>query len=195
MHHSRFLWAVKYEKDKYGYNYRMIFMAVNSKQKGNSGERSVAKMLSEALGGSFVRSISSGAFVGGKNAHRKNVLSENQIINSKGDIVPPDNMKNLVLEIKSYKAFRYHQIFSECLMLDGWIAQTKSTADQYDFWMLIFKANRMPWSVVFDAKIIRYFKLDNYAIYNKNVITDLKIFLENNRSIIIAMGEGFLSPV
>lgn len=168
-------------------------MAVNSKQKGNSGEREIAKILSEALGGSFVRSNASGAFIGGKNAHRKNVLSENQIKNTKGDIVPPDNMTNLVIEVKSYKEFRYHQLFSECSMLDGWTKQAKETAEKNDFWILVFKANRMPWSIVFDAKLVQLFRLSNYAVYKGTIVTDLKIFLENNSDRTIELAQGLLS--
>jgi Holliday junction resolvase len=172
-------------------------LTVNSKQKGNAGELQLSKVLSTALGGSFVRSNASGAFIGGKNSFRKKVLSENQIKNTKGDIVPPDDMTHLVIECKSYNLFRYHQIFQECPMLDGWITQARESADSDDFWILVFKANRMPWSIVFDHTLMGRFGLGNYAVYNNKtgryVITDLDVFLSENKDKINQLGKDGLA--
>jgi hypothetical protein len=169
---------------------------VNSKKKGNGGELALAKILSMALGGSFVRSNASGAFIGGKNSFRKKVLSENQIRNTKGDICPPDDMTHLVIECKSYAMFRYHQIFQECPMLDGWIAQARESSDSDDFWILVFKANRMPWSIVFDHALMAQFSLGNHAVYNNKtgryVIADLDVFLTENKEMINQLGKDGL---
>ena len=83
-------------------------MAINSKRKGNSGERECAKILAKYLGGNFQRVNSSGAFIGGKNQVRKESMSVTQIRASKSDILPPDEYQNLVIECKSYKDLPYH---------------------------------------------------------------------------------------
>ena len=54
-------------------------MPSKSKTKGSSFEREVAKDLSELYEDSFVRTPSTGAYVGGTNVIRKERLSEGQI--------------------------------------------------------------------------------------------------------------------
>lgn len=124
-----------------------------SKAKGSRGELELCKKLGTVFDGSFVRSNNSGAYVGGANAHRKSTLSENQIRNVKSDIVPPDFMPKFVVESKLYAEIPYHQFFSgsPVALIDGWIEQILTTIDNDDFWVLIFRADRRPWVILFDA--------------------------------------------
>ena len=73
------------------------------KAKGSGFEREIAKYLSELYGESFIRAPGSGAYVGGKNQSRTQVLHEGQIRSFKGDIVPATNLassnRNLVFRI------------------------------------------------------------------------------------------------
>jgi len=118
-------------------------MAVNGKQKGNSFERNVANFLTDLYGEQFLRVPSSGALIGGKNVVRKNTLSEAQIRNFKGDIIPGDSFPKLNLECKSYADFPFHQLFSgQVKILDTWISQCVAVEDPGDLSMLIMKFNR-----------------------------------------------------
>jgi hypothetical protein len=83
-----------------------------SKAKGNSFERRVADFLTDLYGEKFIRAPGSGAYVGGKNTHRKELLHEGQIRNFKGDIVPGQSFSKLNAECKSYKDFPFHQLYT-----------------------------------------------------------------------------------
>lgn len=121
-----------------------------SKAKGARGEREICDRLGEAFNGSFIRSNNSGAFVGGKNVHRKKNLSEGQIRNVKSDIVPPDHMPRFVVECKLYREIPYAGLVSgsPSALIDGWLDQTIITIDEGDFWALIFRADRRPWNIM-----------------------------------------------
>jgi len=166
----------------------------SSKRKGNSGERELCKHLSTILGGSFIRVPNSGAFIGGKNIHRKTTLSEAQTRHRKGDIVPPDHLPRLVIEAKSYADFPYHLLLrpSPLPKLDQWIAQIRDGCDDNDFWFLAFKINRKSWTIVLRQNT-RWI-LNNHAIYEfegeKYVVTDLESFLLTNRYQIMEFGLG-----
>jgi len=122
-------------------------LPVNGKAKGNNGERILAKILSEYLGGSFVRVPNSGAFIGGKNQTRKDTLSVTQIRSSKGDIIPPDDYPNLVVECKFYKDIAYHSLAVDqnVALLDTWIKELEYDCDENDFGILCFKTNNRKW--------------------------------------------------
>ena len=114
-----------------------------SKAKGNSFERQVADFLTNIYGEKFIRAPGSGAYVGGKNTHRKQLLHEGQIRNFKGDIVPGQSFPRFNGECKSYKDFPFHQLFQgSCKILDGWIEQCMDVADEGDFNILFMKFNR-----------------------------------------------------
>ena len=114
-----------------------------SKNKGNSFEREIADFLTELYGEKFIRAPGSGAYVGGKNTHRKQLLHEGQIRNFKGDIVPGQSFPKLNAECKSYKDFPFHQLFSGSVkILDGWIEQCVDVADEGDFNVIFMKFNR-----------------------------------------------------
>lgn len=74
-----------------------------SKNKGKSWERDICKFLGNTLGGSFIRVPNSGAFIGGSNASRKVMLSDGQVRQAKGDIVPPDELIKLNIEAKTIR--------------------------------------------------------------------------------------------
>lgn len=119
------------------------------KQKGNRLEREIADHLSGVFGLNFCRVPNSGAFVGGKNAYRKDFLSENQILLATGDIIVPDELKHISLECKSYKKFSFQSLFSSNKLLESWIDQAR-TSDKK--WFLIFKINRAGSYVVYESK-------------------------------------------
>ena len=168
-----------------------------SKNKGNAAERDLAKFLGEVFEGSFVRSAGSGAFVGGKNAHRKKTLSKNQVTAVLGDIVPPDHMPRLVIESKSYKDFRYHQLFrpEPCTQLETWIGQCLDVVEDGDFWVIAWKINLIGWSIAIPECFEDCFVFENYVKYTGPqggfVITDLKTFFINNRHQVEALSASF----
>lgn len=160
-------------------------MAINSKNKGNTWEREVAKFLSSLFNESFIRSPSSGAFVGGSNAFRKDTLSESQLTMSKGDIVPPDTMLKLNIEAKFYGDMSFHQLIdNDCPQLNNWIDQSNFTSDAGDISFVIFKINRKGSWVVFHESLLKKFKLDGYTKYKHEdefyIIVDFKKFFTTN---------------
>lgn len=114
-----------------------------SKAKGNSWERAVADHLTEIYGEKFIRAPGSGAYVGGKNTHRKQMLHEGQIRNFKGDIVPGQSFPRLNAECKSYKDFPFHQLWQgQVKILESWLDQLMEASDPGDFNILLMKFNR-----------------------------------------------------
>lgn len=163
----------------------------NNKKKGNSFEREISSYLSKVYNESFVRVSNSGSFIGGKNAFRKKTLSENQKRNAKSDIVPPDNMKYLVIEAKSYSELGFHQIIQgECLQLDGWINQVFETIDDDDLWFVIFKIVRKGKYIVYDNKLSEKFAVESYAKYKSYIVTDMETFFDKNRDIVKSLAEN-----
>ena len=143
-------------------------MPSKGKTKGNGWEREVADFLSELYGESFVRVPNSGAFIGGKNSHRKTNLSEQQIRGFKGDIIPGPSFPNLNLEAKFYKDFAFHQVLNgSCKQLDDWISQIYLTADDNDVNLLTMKFNRKGAYIAFEMKNTPPFKTGaNYMRYH-----------------------------
>jgi hypothetical protein len=113
------------------------------KQKGNSFEREVATFLSQLYNESFIRAPGSGAYVGGKNQVRTQILHEGQIRSFKGDIVPGQSFNKMNAECKSYADFPFHLVLTgHCKVLDGWIDQMMSVAENDDLNILFMKFNR-----------------------------------------------------
>jgi hypothetical protein len=114
-----------------------------SKSKGNSFERQIADFLTQLYGEKFMRVPGSGAYIGGKNTHRKQFLHEGQIRTFKGDIIPGESFSRLNAECKSYRDFPFHQLFSGSVkILDSWIDQCTAVADPDDFNIIFMKFNR-----------------------------------------------------
>lgn len=160
-------------------------MTSRNKNKGNSGERIVADFLTELYQKKFMRVPSSGAFLGGANSYRKKLLDEDQISTFKADIIPPSNMKKLVIESKFYKDFPFHNLMKnqKIPILDTWISQAKDSSDEHDFWVCVFRINRKGSFVAFDKKYSN-FKLDNYCVYFEYIVTDFEMFFQNNKDAI-----------
>lgn len=114
-----------------------------SKNKGKSWERDFAKFLTTQYGASFIRVPASGAYVGGKNATRKQFLDEGQIRSTKGDIIPPKEWRHFNVECKNYASFPFHQLTQgKVLQLETWIKQLLDAADPGDFNFIAFKITR-----------------------------------------------------
>lgn len=118
-------------------------MASKAKSKGNSWERDIANHLTELYGEKFIRTPGSGAYVGGANAHRRQILDESQTRSFKGDIIPPSDWIHFNCEAKNYGSFPFHQLIqSACKQLETWLSQLKAAADQGDLNILIIKITR-----------------------------------------------------
>lgn len=160
-----------------------------SKNKGKSGERELCKILEGYFGGSFIRVPGSGAYVGGKNNVRKDVLSEGQIRNSKADIITPDHMPKFILESKFYADFPFHMFLTSpnVPILDGWIEQQKNIIDPGDFWMICFKINRKGWfgCTEYDSRFLfnHHIRYKTYSVFN------LHEFLSLNKDLIMEISK------
>lgn len=113
-----------------------------SKNKGSGFEREVAKFLTMQYGSTFIRAPGSGAYTGGSNSHRKQVLHEGQIRTFKGDIMPPEGYTLLNAEAKFYADLAFHQLFSSCQQIEGWLDQLIAASDPGDLNVLFMKFNR-----------------------------------------------------
>lgn len=157
-------------------------MTSPQKAKGSSWERHCCSLLSESMGGNFMRVPNSGAYTGRTNAHRKDNMSDGQILLARGDIIPPDEYPNFVAECKFYKDFKFHQLYTNnCPQLDEWIGQTLDCVDEGNFWLLMIKINRRGSFVVFDEKYKSKFDLQSYTCYKSYIFTDLETFLTHNK--------------
>ncbi len=158
-----------------------------SKNKGSAWEREVANFLSKLYDLPFVRTPGSGAYIGGQNSARKNVLDSAQQKGFKGDIIPPESWTRFNAEAKSYADFPFHQLFSgQVKQLEGWIEQCMAVADPGDFNILFMKFNRKGTFVAVQidptntnlvfSRFLYYGSL-NHGTW---IIMDLKTFFETN---------------
>ena len=138
------------------------------KAKGSSWERDVAKFLTTLYGETFIRAPGSGAYVGGINAKRKEILHEGQVRAFKGDSVPGQSFPNFNAECKSYKTFPFHRLlFPDPLpILEEWISQLMDVADTNDFNILIMKFNHIGKYIAVESK--HNTKAKNYIDYWSN---------------------------
>jgi hypothetical protein len=134
------------------------------KAKGSGYEREVAKFLSELYGESFIRAPGSGAYVGGKNQARTEILHEGQIRSFKGDIVPGQSFSKMNVECKFYADFPWHlTLTGECKQLDSWLDQLLDVEDIGDFNILFMKFNRKGQYVAVQPKLT--WIADNHVFY------------------------------
>ena len=113
------------------------------KQKGSGYEREVAKFLSETYGESFIRAPGSGAYVGGKNQSRKEILHEGQVRSFKGDVVPGQSFGKMNIECKFYADFPFHLVLTgDCKVLNSWLDQLMDVSEAQDLNLLFMKFNR-----------------------------------------------------
>ena len=145
------------------------------KAKGSGYEREIAKYLSEKYGESFIRAPGSGAYVGGKNQTRKEILHEGQIRSFKGDVIPGQSFKHMNIECKFYADFPFHLLLTgECKVLDGWLDQLLDVADEGDCNILFMKFNRKGRYVAVQSKLT--WVSDNFLYYTSKKYGDWLIF-------------------
>ena len=165
---------------------------VNGREKGKSGEREICKIFGMNLGGNWMRVPSSGAMVGGTNKARLSSMSLVQGRAFRGDIIPPDHLTKMYLEVKSYKEFSFHQLLQSqtCMMLDTWIEQCLTGVQDDDQWFICFKITRKGWFIALPHSAASMYKLDSYCVYNSKdttvVVTNLTSFLANNKDAILS---------
>lgn len=168
-------------------------MPSKGKTKGNGWEREIADYLSALYGEPFVRVPNSGAFIGGKNTHRKTNLSEQQIRGFKGDIIPGPSFHHLNLEAKFYADFPFHLVVQgSCKQLDGWIDQILTTCDETDINILAMKFNRKGAYIAIEAKWLPNIKKGSNFIWYHNkalthgpwIIQDFETFWQLNSDMI-----------
>lgn len=158
-----------------------------SKNKGSGFEREIAKYLSDLYGESFIRAPGSGAYVGGKNQNRTEILHEGQIRSFKGDIVPGQSFDALNIECKFYADFPFHQVLSgSCRQLEEWLDQLMDVHEEGDFDVLFMKFNRkgrficVPSRYTFVSDQFMYYTSDNHADW---VIFSFDHFFEFNKEL------------
>lgn len=135
-----------------------------SKNKGSGFEREIAKYLSEKYSESFIRAPGSGAYVGGKNQSRTQILHEGQIRSFKGDIVPGQSFPKMNVECKFYADFPFHLLLlGEHKILDSWLEQLLDVADPDDLNILFMKFNRKGRYVAVQCKLT--WITDNFFFY------------------------------
>lgn len=178
-------------------------MGSASKNKGKAGERELAKILSKIFDEKFGRVFGSGAFLGGKNAHRRDEANSIQILSSRGDLIPPQSMPKLVLECKWYKAMPWHQFLgNEPIKIleyqakkseqPGWLQQCYNSVHNNEIWFLCMKFNNQGWFVLYEQELANQatFQVQNRIVWYSNIfkkyyeITKLEDFFQNNKQII-----------
>lgn len=158
------------------------------KTKGSGFEREIAKFLSEKYDESFIRAPGSGAYVGGKNQVRKEVLHEGQIRSFKGDIVPGHSFSKMNAECKFYADFPFHLLLTgECKQLDSWLDQLLDVEDEGDMNILFMKFNRIGRFVVVQPKLS--WITDNFIFYASKkygdwIIVEFNNFFEHNAGLV-----------
>ena len=163
-------------------------MSSPQKNKGSGFEREIAKYLSDKYSESFIRAPGSGAYVGGKNQVRKEVLHEGQIRSFKGDVVPGHSFKNMNIECKFYADFPFHLLLSgDCKVIDAWLAQLMDVADPNDCNILFMKFNRKGRYVCVQSKLT--WVTDNFVYYTSSkhgdwIIMEFDSFFKNNSTLL-----------
>jgi len=172
-------------------------MSSAGKIKGNTGERKIADFLTKLYGQKFIRVPNSGAFLGGSNRFRKASLDAGQIATFKADLIPPSNMRKLVIESKFYGDFPFHNLFKnvDVPLLDKWIKQAIDSADDDDLWIVVFRINRKGAFAVFDKSLVNRFIIGDYVSYKTNIITDFERFFTDNRDVIFDMVQTCDNPL
>lgn len=164
-------------------------MSNKGKSKGNSGERKIAEFLTVLYGAKFLRVPNSGAFLGGLNSFRKAMLDEGQIATFKADLIPPSNMRKLVIESKFYGDFPFHNLLKKdpIPLLDKWIDQAITSADADDFWVVVFRINHKGSFAVFDSCHLDRFQIQNHSRYKTYIVTDFEDLFKDNKDVIFSM--------
>lgn len=153
------------------------------KNKGNTGERMIASFLTELYNAKFIRVPNSGAFLGGANHHRQQLMDSGQIASFRADIIPPSDMRGLVIESKFYKEFPFSKLVKneKIPLLDGWIKQLGENVTSRDFSLVVFRINRQGSFAVFHEKWLPELVVGNHARYLDYVVCDFHDLFTVNR--------------
>lgn len=165
-------------------------MTSPQKAKGSAFERELAVYLSKIYSEPFTRVPNSGAYIGGKNQVRKEVLHEGQIRSFKGDIIPGESFPKFNAEAKSYADFPFHlALKGNCVQLETWLDQLMEVADEGDMNILFFKINRKGRYVVVPSSYT--WITDQFIYYTSNkhkdwLIIEFDHFFKHNRDLLKA---------
>lgn len=186
-------------------------IGVNSKSKGKSGEYSIVNFLNKISGHNFMRTPSSGAHVGASNRDRLLKMTKGQIDILLGDLICPENTKfRWIIECKNYKEVPIHLLLGEkqeCKEISEFINQLEHDVNsvlqlkienRIHLSFLFLKITRKGEYIVFNKKywfsLFKDLKINNYIQFNKKseipdygneyIITDSKMFLENNKTLL-----------
>lgn len=129
---------------------------INSKGKGNSNERAICKLLSEALNPfKFIRSQSSGAVIGGKNYETNAHLYSKDAMHFFVSDIVCSNEKDVgkqfrfAIEAKAYKeAERLEVLLNGKSKIYEWLEEVRIDSEKVDKeGIIIFKWNNTPYYV------------------------------------------------
>ena len=153
---------------------------MNSKNKGNTFERKIAKVLSDrfssvlGIDNAFRRNIDSGSYFGGKNQTR---MESHDLEKAEfGDIVAPNSFL-FSIECKHYKKPPTFSamVDQKCKMIDDWIAKAKQDAENSNREMcLIMKFNNVKETVLLEKT---FGTLVPVMLYQGYYIVTLESFL------------------
>ena len=164
-----------------------------SKNKGKRVERGVCDLLNSVFNLPFQRVPNSGAFFGGKNVTRLANASATQIMLGSGDIIPPEEMPNLLVESKARKDIPFHLLIKEKENKDlsDWIDQVEvdyNAKGKIGFYFITILPNRKGFYICYNKKFIAegLKAVKNHMIYVHNnteyVLHELSnIWLEENK--------------
>lgn len=165
-----------------------------SKSKGKNGERELCSIFKKHFGENynFMRVPNSGSYLGGLNSTNIDKMESSHINLLQGDLIMPDDFKNILVEVKYYRDFSFHSLINsnKNFLFDSWIEQILKTNNN-KIWFLCIKINRKGWFISFDNSLKDKFILNNYIKYKSSVnnveciITDLENFILNNKNRII----------
>ena len=145
-------------------------MPNKNKNRGKTGERYFADILSNISGLHFHRTFTSGAFVGSSNRERIKQITMGQTINNLGDISAPEMLKYLLIfESKNYTEVFIHQLLNgECKQIFGWLKE------------MMFDVNSALLSIKKQALgflCIKYTSKGNFVVVNKGMMKKYKLRL------------------
>lgn len=154
-------------------------MPSKQKIKGSNWEREIAKILSDTYQESFVRTIGSGAYIGGSNQYRASQLTTGQANAHRGDVTAPENW-DINIECKNYADLPFHQLITNnCPTLDKWIDQLLTVATPTSYNVIFIKITRKGSYILYPFD--ETYNLSRYIFYRNWVLQDLDTFLELNK--------------
>lgn len=102
---------------------------INSKNKGNTAERELCKILEERfIEHKFKRVPNSGAIFGASNRDQAEGMEDIIVNTFVGDIITPTNFKYSI-ESKFYKEISFWDLFNESSSLHQWFKQSEEDAE------------------------------------------------------------------